>query len=402
MFFEIKQDHDTSFPSQFKLTDQLILNCDQGWTKYRTSNAHVYFKGYHDTTYSDSEFVEIISRDPLPAYTGNFFAVIVNDDQSITTTNDIFRGTPLRIRKDNFLVTNLPLPNTHPVWADKILSIDPNFNVTENHVDLLGQFNANSKLDDEEVINAIDDILNESFELFLTKNNKPLYIFLSGGVDSTICLSYLKKFTNNFKIFAGELFEFTPFICNKKDIIGRYWAYKQLHHLREPSVIVTGGNGDENLLRGPEDANLVLSSLGSSALIETAKNPEAYHYTYFNTEYCKNRFKQQESTTMFNMVSKSWGATANQVLNSISNDHQHWHLETNITFTPLKNLNITKLILNGSEHLIKQQTTDAFINKMLIERNDPSLLPHISPQKCPNQSESWSLYQRYWDHIVKI
>lgn len=401
MFFEIKPTPDSSFPHQYQLTDQLYLNCDQGWSKLNTENSCVYYKGYNDTSYSDIEFASAISQSPEPKYTGNFFAVIVNNDQTIHTTGDLYRGTPLWVGNDEWVITNLlSTSDATPIWTDQFLSIDKNLEITKSSFKLLDTVNHNSILTDDQIVDQIDNIINESFETFLTKNVNPLKVFLSGGMDSTTCFSYLKKFTNAYKIFSGDLFEFTPFILSKKLLLRQYWAYTLLNHTRTPSTIVSGMSGDECFLRGPSDAYTVMAGLGYDLITELKNAPSSYHYTYFTTPESQEKYQQKLTNPMFHIATRTWKSTVNFVLNSIANDHQHWHLENNLTFTPLKDLRITNLILCGSKEFIKGQITNADVNRLLIQRNDPDLLQYIDNQKNVDQGSTWKLYQRYWDHVI--
>ena len=400
MFFEIKKSTDYSFPVHFQLTNNLVLNCDSGWQHFQTQNTNVYYKGYNDTTYTDSKFAELISNCPTPKFSGNFFAVIVNNDDSVATTNDLYRGTPLYIGKNEFLITNIQSENTSNIWADKILSVDSNLKITEVEYNPYKDIGDLSKLSDDQVINTIDSMLNEKFERFLTKNTKPIKIFLSGGIDTTTCFSYLKKFTNNYEIIAGELFQFSPFICAKKSMLDKLWGYTQIHHLREPSILVTGGNGDEEFMRGPVTANMILHAMGTDIISEVNKDPNCYHHFYFKLPGNIKKYNQQENDLEFKLLTSNWDHTVKQAFNMLVNDHQHWHLENTLTFTPLKDLRFTNLILRTSKELLKSQILDSAINKILIERNDPDLLNYISTQKnSDSQSRTWSLYQKYWANV---
>lgn len=376
------------------------MNCDQGWQKIRTKNSWVFYKGFNDTQYTDADFAEAISHDPIPKYTGNFFAIIANDDQTVTTTNDIYRGTPLRVRVEDLLITNISIDGTTNVWADRIMQIDQDLNIKEIFFDPYQAVKDMSLMTDDQVVNAIDDLINHSFEAFLTKNTKPIKIFLSGGIDTTTCFSYLKKFTNNFEIIAGEVFEFSQFVCNKRAMLKSLWGYNQLHHFRDSCVLVTGGNGDEEFIRSPTTVNMLLTAMGSDIMTEISKSPECYHHTYFSLPKHQQKYQQQAADPEFNEVTADWDKTLAQVFNTLLHDHQHWHLENTLTFTPLKDLRYTNLILRGSKTLIKGQMLNSDINRRLIEQNDPSLLQYVSRQKNSNTQENcWALYERFKNHI---
>ena len=67
--------------------------------------------------------------------------------------------------------------------------------------------------------------------------------------------------------------------------------------------------------------------------------------------------------------------------NIILNDWQHWHLGNTLTWTPLRDLRIFKLLLQLPLESAIGQITDSVISKKLIERNFPNGTRLISDQK---------------------
>lgn len=401
MFFELKPTKDSNFPCHHQLTNSLVLNTDHGWTDMNVDGVRCVYKGYNDTALTDQEFLSELVRNPVPKFTGNFLAFLVSGD-SIIITHDIYRGTPIKQHRSEFLITNLPYDGLADVYADKILQIRDG-QVTDVYFNPYQTVNNFQRLDDASVIAEIDDILNHTFETFLTKNTKPVKIFLSGGVDTLTCFSYLKKFTNNFEILAGERFDFTQFYCAKKSLIkDKLWGYRQLHHLREECVLVTGGCGDEYFLRSPVTVNMLLAAQGSSVLSELDKWADCYHAHYFLLDKHRRVFDQQQTDAKFLELVQDAGATRKQILNMLLHDHQHWHLENTLTFTPLKNLECTNLLLRASPELIVGQIMDSTVNRHLIHNNDPDLLQYLSVQKnVDTQENAWPLYQAYSEYIAR-
>ena len=60
-----------------------------------------------------------------------------------------------------------------------------------------------------------------------------------------------------------------------------------------------------------------------------------------------------------------------------------------LTYTPLRDLEMFKIMLQLDLDSAKRQIMNGEITKALIERNDASLLPHISPQKNSKDSLSF-------------
>ena len=65
------------------------------------------------------------------------------------------------------------------------------------------------------------------------------------------------------------------------------------------------------------------------------------------------------------------------IFNRNKNDHQHWHIDNTITFTPFKDTSITEIILQGDAQLLLDNARDATIEKMLIEKRDPKKLEFL-------------------------
>jgi hypothetical protein len=72
----------------------------------------------------------------------------------------------------------------------------------------------------------------------------------------------------------------------------------------------------------------------------------------------------------------------------VLNDCQHWHLGNTLTFTPLRDLALFKLLLRLPFADAVAQIMHSEISLALIERNDPELLKYISPIK--NTGETFS------------
>jgi hypothetical protein len=69
------------------------------------------------------------------------------------------------------------------------------------------------------------------------------------------------------------------------------------------------------------------------------------------------------------------------ICNNIVNDWQHWHLGNTMTWTPLRDLELTKLILSLPFDQILSQIMNSSISCKLIERNVPGLTRVLSDQK---------------------
>jgi len=199
--------------------------------------------------------------------------------------------------------------------------------------------------------------------------------------------SYIKAHTDKFQMIWENHVEWDKFWClNQAHIRNKFWAYKQIHHWKNPCVLSSGAPGDEYMLRSPTTANLWLKYQGTSILEELSKNHCHLHRDYFNLPKHVDIFKFQDSHAPELSLNK--GDFYHFLCNTVSNDFQHWHLGNTITFTPLRDLEIFKKFLCLSAEDGLSQILDSSISKELISRNDPTLLDYLSDVK--NTGESFS------------
>lgn len=393
MFFEITRQSDNSFTHSTKLTNELWLNCDAGWQRLTTPDATVHIKGYVEDRPIDQQFIETIIANPVPHHQGNFLAIICHNNGIINITHDIHRASPLAMSSQPFIVTNLLNNNLEQVWADRTISIDDELNITEHFFNPYGLITINTG-DRTSVINKLHQTLNTKFENFFRHNTQPIKIFLSGGIDTLTLFSYVKKFTDNYELCNYEHIDFTKFYCNKKHIIDQYWGYKQIHLWKDPSILLTGANGDENLLRSPATITLLLMHYGLE-LADIIKSHH-YHYLYLTADKLKLLYDTQRKNIELIDISKDYVRLTNQILNINLHDHQHWHFDNTLTYTPFKDLELCKLMLSLPKDDLLDQILDAGISKELIRLNDPTLLDALSIQKNYNTQENlYKIYNKF-------
>lgn len=372
MFFELSKNKNQNYPNNYELKDGIIFNCDLGWQRVEYKNHIIFFKGYILDKVKNEEFYESIINDPTPKFKGNFFSIIVGE--IITITNDNNRGSPLQYVQ-NEKITNLEQDLT-PVWADKYLTINDQLMVKENHFSPYTVSYENIGYND--ALKQVDKILCDSFESFLSKNNKPLKVFLSGGLDTTTVYSYIKKFTKNFELVDYEYKKFTHFyVKNWQTKIKKFWAYNQIHSWGDiPAVLLTGGCGDEYFLRGPAMLSVLAEHHQIDVLTLLEKNKQCYHYKYLSLEKNNHYFKNKKTFDTFSKKN-----VIDHILNNLINDHQHWHIDETICFTPFKDISIPNIILNLPKQNIIEQLLHGQFNKDLIIGNDSDDLKFLSTYK---------------------
>jgi len=382
MFFEISKSKNEHFSSSRLLKNSLVINVDSGWEEHTINEHQLFFKGYHNEKFSNFDLFLKTIEDPTPKFQGNFFIILV-DNKNCVITHDIGRASPL-VKKESSISNLYAVTDSNAktnIWADRFLTVDESFNVKENvfspYTNVFPEYDLSSAL------KRVDNILSEAFESFLINNNKPIKLFLTGGIDTITLYAYLDRFTKKYELIDFEYKKFTHFYRqNWQKRLQKFWAYKQIHSWGEdPTVLVTGGNGDEYFLRGPVTANMMLMHYNINMCEALEQYPECYHYDYFKKEKNYKIFVDQQNDNKLKLQLKFKENTIKNILNILINDHQHWHIDGTIFFTPFKNIEIAKTILGLSKTEFVQQVLDASFQKQLIKNIDPDKLKFLSKFK---------------------
>jgi hypothetical protein len=190
--------------------------------------------------------------------------------------------------------------------------------------------------------------------------------------------SYLQRFTDQYELIKAQHFDYDEFWLKNSDTIGKFWGYKQLHHWHEPCVLTSGAPGDEFMLRSPVTVDLFLKSQGYN-MIELLKQDmwkNCLHYTYFNLPKHTKLFQTQTPPQEWSRYDMLWNLS-----NILINDWQHWHIGNTLTWTPLRDLRIIKILLRLPVQAALGQIMNSDISRAVIERNYPGLSKCISDQK---------------------
>ena len=388
MFFQITEQPDYDFTHSTQLNSGLWLSHDAGWNTYRVGNSTVYVKGYIEDRPLNFDAINLIVADPTPKFQGNFLAII-ETDTTLTVTHDRHRGTPLAYTDRPFALTNILSADAKRIWADRYVRVK-NKNITEYYFDPYGDRTI-AVQSRESVVEQIHNLLQRKVKSFL-EQQLPIKIFLSGGIDTLTLFSYIKAQTSDFELCNYEHIDFTKFWCNKRHELDQYWGYKQIHMWNEPCVLVSGACGDENLLRSPSTINQVLLNWDLD-LLELI-NESHYHYEYLVADKLKQMYVQQKQS----FVKMTDQQLYEHLLNINLHDHQHWHIDNTLTYTPFKDLELLKLMLSLPREAIIGQMLNADISRALIAKNDPDLLNYLSTQK--NKDTQKNLYPLYKKFIL--
>jgi hypothetical protein len=368
MFFHISQTPQENYPCQWQL-DSFAIGTDNGWKHITVGPVQILYKGYADLAPMESLLGQVMFQS-MPHFTGNFCALVVVND-TLTIQTDRYRSFPVYIEQHS--INNL-VPHDRTAWTDSLITVHRDLEVTEHKFDVIGNIDV-TELDFHQALDQVHNILTLKTQQFLSHNTLPLKSFLSGGVDTMLVYSYLKAAGAKFELVDYEHIEHDYFWRVNSDKITNHWGYEQTHHWRESCVLASGAPGDEFTLRSPTTANLYLR-YHETSIPELSKLDRPYlHRDYFDLSKHKKIFDQQ--TTFVGTRSQ----LHHDLCNIIVNDWQHWHLGNTLHWTPLRDLEIFKILMRLPLIDAKNQIMDSTFSQALIERNVPGATEFISDQK---------------------
>lgn len=362
MFFTISPQPDTRLPYHEQIGNS-ILSHDSGWS----GQDNQWFKGYQYPTIDH----------------GNYAKITVVDDV-ICVDHDKCRSFPLWWNPDTKTLTSL-LGTGESIWADDVVKII-NGNIKLSKTDIYGPIDP-SPIPQDRAIELLIDRFDQKFKL-LAGHSLPKKLFVTGGVDTMTLLAFVKSQKIDCDVVDYEHFEFDQFTnANIQKLKQQHWAYAQIHHWRTPVMILTGGCGDEFFFRGPYTIAL-WSAWHDIDIVDILNKFDGYHKGYYLKDKNINIFKDfYNNREHIRELYKTEQDLTKQILNANVNDHQHWHLGNTLTWTPFKDLELTKIILRLNQDDLIKHILDADINKKIIQRVYPKCLELLSTTKNSNPRE---------------
>ena len=372
MFFKLSTRPAMNFPVQTWLTPVLCLGHDHGWHMVELDEGvKVMIKGYANDRTITAAARHCATHTGAPQLRGNFCAMVIRDGR-VTITHDTDRSFPLWVGDD--AITNLA-PTGEQIWADCVLTVDDKFHVSRQWHK---PWNRSASVSDAAIVDGVHEILMETFDSFLSHNRLPLKMFVTGGMDTTMAWAYMDHFTKDYEMVDYNYLKLTPFWKRNSSKLKRFWGYKQTHLWSEDCVLVSGAMGDENFMRGPYTMEMMLQAHGTG--LADVLQPGDYHY-----KHCRGYLDKGLDV---GTIDPDIGKVRDTVMERNINDHQHWHIEQTLHFTPFKDSRILSLITQSSREQLVLQARDAHINRLLIEKLDPSKLEKVSRFKNHNSMEN--------------
>ena len=379
MFFSIAQQTKQNYPHQYQL-GSFVVNTDSGWHTHQSGPYSVVYKGYVDHDHLSLAMDKIISQS-TPEFLGNFCALIYNTNTgSLKIQTDLYRSFPIYV--SNSEITNL-VKYDRTIWTDSVIEINSDLTVNETKVDVIGEIDT-TPITLEQALNEVDTILDQKAQQFIKFNHYPIKAFLSGGVDSLLVYSYLQKHTNDYELVKCQHIDFDHFWLMNYSDISQYWGYAQIHHWIDPCILTSGAPGDEFMLRSPTTADLFLKAQGIS-VYEMMQQPEwqnCLHYLYFQRDKNLKIFETQTLDSNLHTTKQLFWHLCNILLN----DWQHWHIGNTLTWTPLRDLRIFKILLRLNTGDAIDQIMNSRFSLELVEKNYPGLSKVVSDRKNAGSS----------------
>lgn len=361
MFFSINKKIDYSFPNRVKWGEYFV-HYDNGWHTHE----NYIFKGF-----LKNKFLNITSIDEIKKITddeGNFCVIFYENDQIFLTTGNK-QKFPIFYHAQEEIISNLYISDKKliaPVTIGKSITGVVNENLEFEDLNI----------SDTDVIDKIDSLLESSIIDF--NYEEPVKIYLTGA-DTLLIAAYILKNKIPYELVSGEHLEMDYFLCHHRSTIREnFWSYSTVQHWKNKTMLLTGGHGDETLLRDPIQAQAYLKFYNED-LISICKNHEHYHSYHFLKNKNLIAYEKYKDLNFKNENDmKSW------LLNLFRRDYQHWHIGNTFLYSPFDNIDLLKLSLNLSYETARKQLLDAWLSKELIRRNRPGLLKLLSPLKNYN------------------
>lgn len=349
MFFRLAHDRDPRFPQHHRLANGLWLSTDSGWHTHDGSM----IKGYAD----EVPLADIPTHPDRRLLRGNFCVFEARADR-VEIIHGSERSFP--VWRSDAAVTNL-YAEGDPVWADKRLRVDADMGC-ETTRDMTWQ--ETQVRDDAELVDRVHEILLNKFRSFMAHNTLPIKLFLTGGIDTTTLWAYLDHLGVDYELVDYEYMKYTPFYERNYKRLKEYTLYNQTQLWDEDCVLVSGACGDEMLLRGPQTLSMALARHGVE--LEGLTQVDDYHHEYY-ARYKHDSHRPRDYSKV--------------ILDTLYNDHQHWHIDRTLHFTPFKDMRLPALVLQASRELLVAQARNADINRALISRMDANKLNKITKYK---------------------
>lgn len=389
MFFSISKEENPSYPRHYRMGN-LIINTDMGWRWYNGFLTKGILDSF-DISARPDNIADFSKLNEISVESDGIFCIIGENSNGVAIYTNYMRGFPLYVGLNE--VTNLTKYDYQIFSENRVIVYD---DLTVRITSIREESRNDKILNSEKAISIINDELSAAFtkmSLRSTSDDK-FCIFLTGGLDTTLLYAYALDSGIRFNVLGDMHYDYDHFTILNADDINQNWAYKQLHHYRDKTFLISGAPGDEFMLRNPLYSAIWLKYHGIDIrdLLSSAKYKDSYHYTYFME---KKNYKIFKEEAKLNRKFDSFLDMRNTIFDMAVNDFQHWHLGLTLTWTPLHNRNILDASLSLPLEDGIGQIMNGDVTRKLIEMTRPKCLRLISPQK--NRRNPMSTVYHYFN-----
>jgi hypothetical protein len=260
--------------------------------------------------------------------------------------------------------------------------------------------NLGTELTLDEVSTMIGDILVENTENFY-KFNKPgsITALFSAGLDTltawTIIDSITKEYTLSLHVPSGNETEWLQWLGTEReyesDLIDKvstdYWGYHHACFYKKENWNITGYYAEVYTYRDGEAINAIANYYGKR--IDELASESDYLYWFLKRPNIIEKYRDS-------MLEFSDDADLKRFLwNTIWYDHQMWHLDNNLMFSPFADIRIPELVNRMSVRDIAHNCVTGQIQRNIIRRFRPDLLPLVADYK--NEKGIWINFRKNFD-----
>jgi hypothetical protein len=367
MFFYIGDD--CPIKSMKQVEPRLFV--DEGWNQ----KSGIWYKGYSTECVLEDTIYDIVNGyQPSGKY-----CVICNGE----VYHPILRGFPLYSLGSN--KTNIQLSGYDPAIYPSILP------------------QSGSVLSLQEVSTMIGDILVENTENFYRFNDPVnMTALFSAGLDTLTAWAVIDQVTKNYTIsihlpnfkdrtFLEAIGATRDYISDLMDTVTKdYWGYYHACFYQKENWNITGYYAEVYTYRDGEAINAIANYHGKR--IDELANETDYLYWFLKRPNIVEKYRDSmlEFSDDDDLKKFLWS--------TIWFDHQMWHLDNNLMFSPFADIRIPELVNRMSVSDITHNCVTGQIQRNIVERFRPDLLSLLSDYK--NEKDIWKNFKENFNESM--
>ena len=368
MFFYIGDDYPITILTQVE--PKLFL--DQGWNQ----KSGIWYKGYSTECVLEDSIYDIVNGyQPSGKYCVIFHSEVFHP---------VLRGFPLYSlgsNKTNIQMSGYDFVN-HP-------SIPPE---------------SGSVLTLHEVSTMIGDILVENTENFYRFNNPVnMTAIFSAGLDTLTAWAVIEQVTKNYTISIhlpgvkdrnfleaiGATRDYTSDLMDR--ITEDYWGYHHACFYQEENWNITGYYAEAYTYRDELAINAIANFYGKK-IYEIATESD-YLYWFLKRPNIVEKYRDSSMLVFSDELELK-----KYLWNTFWYDHQIWHLDNNLMFSPFADIRIPELVNRMSVEDITYNCVTGQIQRNIVERFRPDLMCLLSDYK--NEKDIWKNFKANFDESM--